>query len=153
MLQIANRYTVLFSSVANILPAITWTNALSCESWLILIEILDSISFLIVASFSAARVYAIGNHQWLLAAITFILGSMLFATNLFTDYRQSYSYITYFGGIATCNRSDHVSVPTLLLLSILASISAIVSDIIVIAVTWVHTFVRNKGYERARLKV
>ncbi|PCH45158.1 hypothetical protein WOLCODRAFT_86254, partial [Wolfiporia cocos MD-104 SS10] len=88
ILQVANRYTVVLSGIANILAlAHTHRNFGGDILPYCCMYVVESMSFRgcftdLSAAFSAARVYAIGDRQLLLAVITFLLGTMPLATNL-----------------------------------------------------------------------
>ncbi|PCH42681.1 hypothetical protein WOLCODRAFT_89955 [Wolfiporia cocos MD-104 SS10] len=66
--------------------------------------------------FSALRVFAIGGREWLFATVTFLLGMVPVATNLFGDVKTIYSTIFTYRILKEAHRANiKASVVTLLL--------------------------------------
>ncbi|KAJ3549533.1 hypothetical protein NM688_g5166 [Phlebia brevispora] len=113
----------------------------------------------VAALFSALRVFALSGGNAYLSGVVLLLGLIPFATNTFVISHLTYSYVDdpILGSIcanmyimpASVQLSCKISIPaqemnlmtlTLLIVSIVTRASAIIMDMMVLAVTWMKTY-------------
>ncbi|KAJ3556413.1 hypothetical protein NM688_g2042 [Phlebia brevispora] len=103
---------------------------------------------LVVAVFSALRVFALFNQAYVTAACTFLLGLVPVATNFYQASQVTYYYVDDPVLGSSCYASYLIS-PTMVF-NVLCTISA---DIIAIAITWVKTYRHVREAYSAGIKV
>ncbi|KAI0946537.1 hypothetical protein AcW1_009976 [Taiwanofungus camphoratus] len=96
-------------------------------------------SFAVLAVISALRVHAVTGRNWRLAVITLVLGLVPVGTNMFNAFRTSYLVTALSSSVFVCSNTsnDHFASNKKLLIA--TRICLIVSDLIVVAVTWYNT--------------
>ncbi|OCH85079.1 hypothetical protein OBBRIDRAFT_891399 [Obba rivulosa] len=114
--------------------------------------VLELLCFAVWAVFSALRVYALDNHKWRIAALTLVLGLVPVGTNTFNDSDTAivYSYDSVFGQL--CFDSPKFTSKTYTIVVSTTRTCMILSDIIVVAVTWVHTYKIKRAAKAANLQ-
>ncbi|CCM04122.1 uncharacterized protein FIBRA_06283 [Fibroporia radiculosa] len=165
-----NRYLLFIYAMSSILNVINWsTNVVSCrfihntscaktdQLRALLYNFANIALPLIVAVFSALRVYALAHTssmRLVVALATLLLGVVPSGANLYYYTQQSYPVVVVLGNNTACNYTSNYSLilyknsysPNVSL-TIIARTCALVSDLLVLIVTWLKTF---KFYVRSK---
>ncbi|EED84243.1 predicted protein [Postia placenta Mad-698-R] len=107
-----NRYTLLAFGIINAVYVYPWDTPISCEAMSMLYDILQIILYAVAAAFSALRVYAINDRDWLSAMLTLILGLPPVAVNIFYTAIASYDTVSWIVGNPECNGGNDLSQST-----------------------------------------
>lgn len=106
---------------------------------------LTVIYFLIVAVFSSLRVWAISGKQWVPPSIAFFFGLVPGGIELYSSMVQQMDGISSlpapYGG---CSWKEPISAGTNIALAVCARSSAIMLDMIILFITWRHTYRSSK---------
>ncbi|KZT09391.1 uncharacterized protein LAESUDRAFT_810983 [Laetiporus sulphureus 93-53] len=137
-----NRYVLLLLAVSEILNPLSWYTALSCEATNMFIEAVMITMSIIVAGFSALRVYAIANDGFkaISAVVVLSLGLAPVAVELFLCIRISYYFVVRLGYYPLCDYNAHFSSSVNTALLLLARMCTTVADLIVLLCTWARTY-------------
>lgn len=147
-----NRYLVLSLGVAIVLQTGVWDTALSCEATIILYDIVSILLTVITAVFSALRAYAIGGLVLFPAAVTLFLGLLPAFVAIYFMSRSSYAYVLVVSGSPVCDYNEYYPIQTYNQLILASRACAIAADVIVLAVTWIHTYRTRKAAHRGVFK-
>lgn len=103
---------------------------------------------IVIAAFQSLRTYAISGHKWYYAVIVLMLNLVPFGTNLYQfSSLESYAPMAYVNDFPTCIYYYNNSASMGVRMTILTSVSNIVADMIVLGVTWYHTYqIRRLAY-------
>ncbi|KAF9810756.1 hypothetical protein IEO21_06807 [Rhodonia placenta] len=107
-----NRYTLFAFGIINAVYVYPWDTPISCEAMSMLYDILQIILYAVAAAFSALRVYAINDRDWLSAMLTLILGLPPVAVNIFYTAIASYDTVSWIVGNPECNGGNDLSQST-----------------------------------------
>ncbi|KAI8982952.1 hypothetical protein BD414DRAFT_579214 [Trametes punicea] len=144
-----NRYMSLLKYPVAMLA--DWpTSQSGCEVITRLTDVLEIIPYFVWAIFSATRVHALTGGQWILCLTVFVLSSMPIWTNMYLIVQTVPENMSAPLGCSTII-SLPVAVYTAALL--LTRICAMLSDTIVIVITWNTTFHGWKAASAARLNI
>jgi len=160
-----NRYVVFAFGIVTILGAFPWNTNLVCfiffhmsrrlkfrpHSCEVIVLLYDITTLMFSLAFSALRVYAVGVNKWLPTLLTLLFGLVPFGTNLFDAIRTSRAFVAFVDEFPVCTYNEYYSNNTHLKLSISTRTCAIISDAIVLAVTWSNTYSITKAAERANI--
>lgn len=135
-----NRYTLLAFGIINAVYVYPWDTPISCEAMSMLYDILQIILYAVAAAFSALRVYAINDRDWLSAMLTLILGLPPVAVNIFYTAIASYDTVSWIVGNPECNGGNDLSQSTENKLTIATRTCATASELIVLIVIWSKTY-------------
>ncbi|EED79598.1 predicted protein [Postia placenta Mad-698-R] len=127
-----NRYTLLAFGIINAVYVYPWDTPISCEAMSMLYDILQIILYAVAAAFSALRVYAINDRDWLSATLTLILGLPPVAVNNFYTAIASYDTVSWIVGNPECNGGNDLSQSTENKLTIATRTCATASELIVL---------------------
>ncbi|PCH38941.1 hypothetical protein WOLCODRAFT_146790 [Wolfiporia cocos MD-104 SS10] len=129
---------VMISIVVSYIFMVPWVDLTNAnlpisvaERMIFLVEVATDASLAMWAVVSAFRVYAVSHRCWSLAILTLLLGSAPLATNLTLEAR---SY--FFVDNALVDQLEHLSTSTISKLGLAARICLIISDALVITITW-----------------
>jgi len=134
---ILNRYFLLVYGVICLLQIPLWTTAMGCEATNLALYITNIILFVVTAMFSALRVYAISSGDKAIAFAVLIIGIIPAIINLYTTVQQSYAYV---GVDGFCSRTRFYTIEAANTLDVVACACAVLSDLIVIIITWCRTY-------------
>lgn len=104
----------------------------------------SSLMLIVMAVFQSLRVYAIGGQIWYSAVIVLVLGLFPFSIDLFTDAEESYAIVVHVNNIQTCGYNINISVDVYNRLLYVSPLSVIVTDMIVLGITWYQTYTIRK---------
>ncbi|OBZ67914.1 hypothetical protein A0H81_12146 [Grifola frondosa] len=126
----------------------------SCRAPVILEEIFVVVAYIVVAVFSALRVYAIWNRDWRPFILVLLVGIVVPATNLYHYARSSPA--AFLPPLAGCGEAVNLTPEQLLryssasvVLSTVTHSCAIATDALVLVLTWAKTF----GIKRAAMSL
>lgn len=147
LLLVSTRWALLLSQLISWLPTLPE----SCSPLGITGNILILIGFVQVAVFSALRVYATWNRNITLAIIVLALGLVPFGTNLVGVIHTEYGMLP--APIDACWASVNVSdeVNTIFLFTTRGA--AVLSDALVLILTWMKTYRQWNHARKAKLKL
>ncbi|KZT73045.1 hypothetical protein DAEQUDRAFT_504178 [Daedalea quercina L-15889] len=127
-----NRYMVLLLGVTIILQTVAWDTPLAT---IMLYDIVAIILYIIIAIFSALRVYAIGGRNLTFCLITLGLGLVTAFASVYFAARSSYAYVVVIDNIPVCEYTNYYSVTSYNTSLIATRLCSILSDALVIGVT------------------
>lgn len=146
------RYTMLISAAIQVLA--TPTTVEGCRAIVVLTHVLNLIAFAQTALFSALRVFAIGNRNYYLSILVFLLGIVPFATNLMLTAIAAYGYVSLPPPVGpTCYSDAPISVRTSNIMTYATRACLILSDVLVLIVTWIKTFGQWRSARQANVRV
>ncbi|KAH9840588.1 uncharacterized protein C8Q71DRAFT_740174 [Rhodofomes roseus] len=139
LIFLANRYVLLVYGVGYLLQVPLWTTPTGCEATDFIFYIANMLLFAITGVLAALRVYAISNGDKAIGAAVLTVGMVPAVVNLYTTVRQSYAYLGV-DGICSRNRDFTFGTANMYVLDAVACVCAVLSDLIVIVVTWRRTY-------------
>ncbi|OSD03799.1 hypothetical protein PYCCODRAFT_1434197 [Trametes coccinea BRFM310] len=143
VLYLLNRYLLLLDYLWDLVGLATLSDEV-CSAYIWITTILQYSALVIPAVFSCLRVYALtGRNKWL-SGCTLVLGLMPFFTNWATIYQTSVANLAQPIGCAFLNT---ISSQLYLRQVLISRIPLILSDLIVVAVTWVK-LLRDHQFSR-----
>jgi len=149
VLFLVNRVLSIMMAVSMVLGAPNWPQLTSCTGITTFGMIPQLLLFFVWAAFSALRVYAIGGQAWRTASLVFILSCAPFATNLYIDTKYQFQeYPLAYICVAIPSTPTNI----LIIMEVIARTSVIISDAIVLGVTWQHTYSLMKHASAVNVK-
>ncbi|KAH9911764.1 uncharacterized protein B0H18DRAFT_309350 [Fomitopsis serialis] len=91
---------------------------------------------LVIAWFSALRVYAVSHRNWWPAGIALTAAIVAIPVSLFADIRSSRAYVMFVGSIPICTKATTFSDALNTRLIFAVRVCAIFSDLVVLSCTW-----------------
>jgi len=105
-----NRYVILLAAISQLFQLSSWSSTLSCEvAGFIIPEIFFNAAFVIVASFTALRVFAVSRHNLYIALVVWACGLVPAVMNTVTDIKASEAYILTIGKKRLCLQNTNLS--------------------------------------------
>ncbi|PCH43371.1 hypothetical protein WOLCODRAFT_25869 [Wolfiporia cocos MD-104 SS10] len=137
-LLLFNGSVLLLTAVSNVLETFIWNSDQICKVQLVPTAVKYVLSVVIAAGFSALRVYAIAGRNWYWTLLALLTGLVPAATNIYQYISDSHPHVEYFFGIPQCMQTISLSDSVFDGLLITTRTCAIVSDLVVIAATWMY---------------
>ncbi|KAI0754175.1 hypothetical protein C8Q80DRAFT_1265851 [Daedaleopsis nitida] len=126
-----NRYTTLIGKV--ILPI-----CVLCTAPVVLVMIFTILAYFISALFSALRIYAIWDKNWMLFLLVLLLAVSVPVTNMYHYIRSAPAAAPFpFYG---CGENVELTDEQFYKLSMVTHTCAIATDLLVVVLTWIKTF-------------
>ncbi|EMD38314.1 hypothetical protein CERSUDRAFT_64576 [Gelatoporia subvermispora B] len=146
-----NRWLTFIYALTGILFLVNW-NVLPVSSTIsALSDVCDILLYVVWAIFSAIRVYALSRGQWLLALCVFALSFVPAATNVYNRVTTEIVVVTVpFVGL-TCTDVSKLSEDANIHFIIATRVCVMVSDIVVLLVTWMQTWTTRRAADRANI--
>lgn len=142
MNMLLNRYSLLLYACVNIIAFFPWNTAPSCEATIVMFDVTLLMLYVMAIGFSVLRVYAISHGNKSIALATFIFGVITVPLNIYLYSAESYAYVFYLAGMPTCDQTPNFSNTLYFQFDIVIRCSTIISDTLVLLVTWycTHSF-------------
>ncbi|PCH42991.1 hypothetical protein WOLCODRAFT_102920, partial [Wolfiporia cocos MD-104 SS10] len=141
LLLFVNRYILLALGILYALEALgpLLPISLNCAALNITGATLELSLVAFGAAFSALRVFALTRRRWHITLVVLLTGLVPIGTNIYGYL--SWSYMTrMIGNADICLGSGHISFEAHFKVMLATRICASVSDLVPIAITWLHTF-------------
>ncbi|KAI0728325.1 hypothetical protein C8Q72DRAFT_795330 [Fomitopsis betulina] len=147
---LANRLAALVYGVGLLAQIFNWDTKLGCIIVSLVFYASNIVLYLVATVFSALRAYAISGEVSLVAGLVFALGLGPVCINTYEVIASSSFFVIWTGNIPVCAQASRYNVKVAQTLYCVSGALAILSDMIVIAVTWyrTHTFGKQARHNR-----
>ncbi|KAI0729078.1 hypothetical protein C8Q72DRAFT_831252 [Fomitopsis betulina] len=152
LLFLLNRFATAGFALAMMLLIPNWDTLLACRTVNLLLPAFQLMLSFIWAAFSALRVFAISGRDWRMSGFVFALSLVPVGTNLVSDIRQTYDLLQIPFFTVVCDYTSLISEKTSISLLITTRTCLIAADLLVLVVTWRHTYRLNKEARAISLK-
>ncbi|KAH9840607.1 uncharacterized protein C8Q71DRAFT_904709 [Rhodofomes roseus] len=171
LIFLLNRYILFLYGLVNVVGVIPWTTNIGsdafsgfvcasdaerktcrCAAIIMLYTVFTLLLYAITPIFSTLRVYAIAGRKWHFALATFLTGMVAVASNLANAVQASLGYLVYVGPLPVCTYNAYYSESEHLKLTIATRVCSIVSDLLVIVVTWWRTYALKREADRLHMR-
>ncbi|KAH9927663.1 uncharacterized protein B0H18DRAFT_1118459 [Fomitopsis serialis] len=138
-----------------------------CAAIIMLYTIVTILLYAITPIFSTLRVYAIAGRKWHFAVATLLTGVVAVASNIANAVQASLGYLVYVGPLPVCtydtydSKSEHwkrkhplppIAYGLRSSLTTATRVCSIVSDLLVITVTWWRTYALKREADRLHMR-
>ncbi|PCH37186.1 hypothetical protein WOLCODRAFT_28966 [Wolfiporia cocos MD-104 SS10] len=146
---ILNRFVMLGLAVFSVLEIMSWNTTLSCDVVNLSYDLFGLLFYVVWAAFSAQRTYAISRGNIYLAGLTLILGLVPVVTNLYVLASVAYDHTTI-PVPGSCSLPSNISPAVSSSLIVVTRACLILSDILIITLTWIALYDGKKTLETCR---
>ncbi|EMD33641.1 hypothetical protein CERSUDRAFT_76363 [Gelatoporia subvermispora B] len=144
-----NRWALFSEAILNLILFLPLPSLLSCNAVNYLLSISGLVLLIVWAVFSTVRVFAISAGNWYLSLATLVIGLVPLGANIDYAFFTAQNEIDSLPFLGTfCDDNQTASMALIIALTTTSRVCAIVSDVIVLLVTWFKTYSIKRTADR-----